>query len=476
MSEPIPVLIAYVESDKFFTLEPIRVMYLVSSDHGLTWTALPNLDDRNVWISSIVTRGSRALIGNQDWVHPRGVYLPYDHIVRSDDVGATWVKTVSEDEFPQLPSPATRAEWRIRSGGFFTDDLAFMVGWWVTSTGERGMAFRSTDGGTTFEPVHPPGLIEPAFPDDVWGMGVASETTAYVASIYGGPGCGYRTLNAGTTWNQMPFFYTSPAPSFTTWVSAFVPCGNKVFAIGQYYAPPGAAPPTLLADGTPDLRAEGFPSGSIPSGASYRPTLWTSSDNGATWVNTRDPFPGLTYHNYSGFPSTGGQQKPLMCGLGDADGQQAVIAFASNVPLNNTPIQSWFRYTNNAGATWQTCTYEQFPDQQDWGMPTQICRAADGAWLAHIAYDGWTNAPPFPYRRISRADIWRGVPQGGTLHWTRVVSANDWNTGYEGTCRHGGVGLLYLEPEPVIPPPPILPPMDQRPIPLNLRIVGAYIP
>lgn len=465
MSETVPVLLAYLESAKFLSSDPALIQFIVSYDHGITWSEQPEILNRNVWVSPIVARGSRAIVGNQNWFHPVE-NLPYDHVSRSDDAGATWFGTVSPSEYPLVAS----SPWNIRGGGFFTDDIVFMVGYWkITALSEVGMAMRSTDGGLSFVPVQPPGLYEAAFDDEIWGMGVANETTGYVASVYGGPGWGYRTLNAGETWSAMDPFYVGP---YASWVSSFVPCGSKVFALGQYYYPP------------PGLRAEGLPGGDIPNGAQYRPTLWTSTNNGVSWTNTPDPFPDLAYlfdqDAAPGWTGTGGQQRPLCVGLADADGLTAVVAMAANVAINNTPTQSWFRYTTDGGTTWKTCTYSPAPDQADWGLPTQITRAADGAWIAHIAYDGFTNPPEYggsyPLGRFSRADIWRGTPSGETLHWTRVVSANDWHAPWEGTCQHGGVALVYAEPPPAPLAPFVVPTGLEMPGRMSTRLVGVWRP
>jgi hypothetical protein len=124
-----------------------------------------------------------AARGRNVWLlgTPRTTRYQHDVLARSIDGGRTFVT----GDGPCVPG----------LGGDLEPSSARVV-WAVCPTGMMAGASRSTDGGATFKPLHPPPLVNAA------RLAPASDQTAVLAANGAGRPL-YRTADGGATWHPL---------------------------------------------------------------------------------------------------------------------------------------------------------------------------------------------------------------------------------------------------------------------------------
>lgn len=128
-------------------------------------------------VIDLAARGSNIwLLGT-----PRSTRYQHDVLARSNDGGRTFT-TGDGPCYPGL-------------GGDLKPSSARVV-WALCPTGMMAGAFRSTDGGVTFKPLHAPPLVNAA------ELAPASDETAVVAANGAGRPL-YRTTDGGATWRPL---------------------------------------------------------------------------------------------------------------------------------------------------------------------------------------------------------------------------------------------------------------------------------
>lgn len=126
---------------------------------------------------------SLAARGQRIWLlaSPRGRVAPHDVLARSTDGGRTFVAGAG----PCFADLGGRLE-----------ASSMRVVWATCATGMMAGAFRSTDGGATFVPLHTPPLVNSA------ELAPASDRIAVLAANGAGRPL-YRTIDGGATWRPL---------------------------------------------------------------------------------------------------------------------------------------------------------------------------------------------------------------------------------------------------------------------------------
>jgi photosystem II stability/assembly factor-like uncharacterized protein len=255
----------------------------------------------------------------------------------------------------------------------------------------------------------------------------------------------YRTSDGGTHWvlvKTPDYFYSSVAPAdayrawFLGWGNSFSPTVPSLFSTndsGDTWTALGPAPSTLVAKGGHSSFALRNPSEGWFGALAAEPTVYSSSDGGASWQPRVLPSPCMI-----GEPLAPGPQPLFTTEVSLLPGQ-GVVAFVSSGCGNGAAYTSF-----DGGVSWRpiapapgSTTYSNFVYQDSshwWAMRFGVLwKSADAghSWnLVSHQVDGWDYVPHVVDADHAWAEVF-GPPPGhsgaglavtsdGGLHWQQV--------------------------------------------------------